>query len=75
MIEVNVKRGSIFSSHFIFKMHKKTNCFYFKIVAKWSNNVPGGDIFSLDKVFSPCYTGDIHWTCAVIFMNEKVVQY
>ena len=40
-------------------------------MAKWSNNVPCGDIFILDRAFFPCSVRDSHWTCAVTFMNEK----
>jgi sentrin-specific protease 1 len=37
--------------------------------------VPGKDIFGLDKVFIPVNVSNTHWTCAVIFVQEKKIQY
>ena len=74
MREVSVKRGFLFTSHLLLK-NKKKNRVCYERVAKWFKNITGGDIFSMNKVFIHCHVGDSHWTCAVIFMNEKVVQY
>ena len=80
LLDVCDERGqrenrSRFKSHFIPKMYERTNCFSYERVAKWSKNVPGGDIFSLDKVFVPFHVGDSHCSCAVIFMDATVVRY
>ena len=73
--EVSTKKSHLFKSNFIPKMYKRSNRFSYKRVADWSKNVPGGDIFSLEKVFVPYHVGNSHWTFAVIFMKEKLVQY
>jgi sentrin-specific protease 1 len=37
--------------------------------------VPGKDIFGLDKIICPVNLGNTHWCCAVIFMNDKKIQF
>ena len=37
--------------------------------------VHGKDIFELDKIFFPCNVRNTHWCCAVIFMQEKRIQF
>ena len=44
-------------------------------VMRWSKNVPGEDIFALDKIFFPVNVPNVHWACAVIFVQEKRIQY
>ena len=48
-----------------------TDKYNYNKVKKWSTNVPGKDIFALDKVFFRHNVDGSHWTCAVIFMEEK----
>jgi len=52
-----------------------TDKYNYNKVKKWSTNVPGKDIFALDKVFFRHNVDGSHWTCAVIFMEEKRIQY
>ena len=40
-----------------------------------SKTIPGKDIFAFGKVFFMRNVDDIHWTCALIFMKEKNIQY
>lgn len=44
-------------------------------VNSWSARVPGKDIFSLRYIFCPININDAHWTCAVIFMEDKKICY
>jgi sentrin-specific protease 1 len=50
-------------------------CYNYNKVKKWSKNVPDKDIFALDKVFFMHNVDGNHWTCAIIFMEEKRIQY
>jgi Ulp1 family protease len=35
----------------------------------------GEDIFNLKNIFVPINKNNVHWTCIVIFMEEKRIQY
>ena len=41
---------------------------------RWSKKVPGKDIFALDKIFFLINMGNMHWVCAVIFMQKKRIE-
>jgi hypothetical protein len=71
------KRSHFFSSFFFSKLFVDgcTDKYKYNEVKKWSTNVPGKDIFALDKVFFMHNVDVSHWTCAVIFMEEKRIQY
>lgn len=43
-------------------------------VERWSENVKGKDIFELSKIFFPIKKNQMHWLCAVAFMDEKRIQ-
>ena len=47
----------------------------FTRVARWSKNVPGGNIFNLRYLLFPINIRDTHWTLAVVFMEHKCIQY
>ncbi len=44
-------------------------------VSRWARKLPGEDIFNLKKIFIPINIENQHWTCIVIFMKEKQIQY
>jgi hypothetical protein len=44
-------------------------------VSRWSKKLPGEDIFNLKKIFTLINIENLHWTCIVIFMKEKRIQY
>jgi sentrin-specific protease 1 len=44
-------------------------------VESWSKKVPGEDVFNLKYIFCPINVDNMHWTLAVIFMEEKKIQY
>ena len=71
------KRSHYFSSFFFTKLFDEgcTDEYSYKNVKRWSKKVPGKDIFALDKVFFTCNVSKSHWTCAVIFMEEKRIQF
>ena len=46
----------------------------YKQVKRWSKNVPGKNLFALDKIFFPINQGNSHWVCTVAFMKEKRIQ-
>jgi sentrin-specific protease 1 len=52
------------------------NCGQYKYenVKKWSEKVPGKDIFNLDKIFVPININQRHWIVAVIFIQEKKIE-
>jgi sentrin-specific protease 1 len=47
----------------------------YKNVKSWSKKVPGKDIFNLKYIFCPINLNKKHWTMAVIFMEDKRIQY
>ena len=42
---------------------------------RWGRKVPGKDIFNLKYVVCPININAVHWTCAIIFVEEKRIQY
>ena len=38
---------------------------------RWSKNIPGKNIFALDRIFFPINRGCMYWMCAVIFMQQQ----
>lgn len=73
----NRKRSHFFMSFFFTKLLDEgcTNRYCYKNVKRWSKKVPGKDIFNLSKIVFACNVGGAHWTCAVIFMEEKRIQF
>ena len=71
------KRSHYFKSFFFTKLFDEggTNEYRYANVKRWSRRVAGKDIFALDKIFFACNVNGMHWTCAVIFMQEKRIQY
>ena len=71
---LNRKRSHFFKSFFITKLLDEEGYCYAN-VKRWSKRVPGKDIFLLDKIICPVNINNFHWTCAVIFVKEKRIQY
>ena len=76
------KRSHFFKSFFMTKLindgHNDpaiAGTYEYKNVKRWSKKVPGKDIFQLDKIIFPINVGEVHWVCAVAFMQEKRIQY
>ena len=47
----------------------------YKNVKLWSKKVPGEDIFNLKYILCPINLNNKHWMSAVIFMEDKRIQY
>ena len=71
------KRSHFFKSFFFTKLFDEgvTNEYKYSNVKRWSKKVPGKDIFALDKILFACNVLSTHWTCVVIFMQEKRIQF
>ena len=71
------RRCHYFKSFFFTKLFDEgdTNKYRYASVERWSEEVPGKDIFELDKIFFACNIRSTHWTCAVIFMQKKRIQF
>jgi len=71
------KRSHFFKSFFLTKLFDEgaTDQYKYTNVKRWSKRVPGKDIFNLSKIFFPCNIGNTHWACAVIFMEDKIIQF
>ena len=76
------KRSHFFKSFFMTKLTNEghhnpeiAGTYEYRNVKRWSKKVPGKDIFQLDKIIFPINVGEVHWVCAVAFMQEKRIQY
>lgn len=45
------------------------------IICMFYPSVAGKDIFKLDKIIFPINQSSMHWVCAVIYMQEKRIQF
>ena len=71
----NKKRCHFFKSFFITKLLDEAGGYRYQNVKRWSKKVPGKDIFGLDKIVFPVNMNGVHWTCAVVFILEKRIQF
>ena len=76
------KRSHFFNSFFVQTMFDEKNnnpklCgkYNYKNVMREGSKVPGEDIFNLKYIVIPINIDNWHWTSAVIFMEEKKIQY
>jgi sentrin-specific protease 1 len=76
------KRSHFFNSYFVQTLFDEKNNnaalrgkYAYKNVKRWSKKVPGKDVFNLKYIFCPINVDNMHWTSAVIFMEEKKIQY
>jgi sentrin-specific protease 1 len=76
------RRSHFFNSFFVQSMFDEKNRnrklrrrYNYENVKKWSKKVPGKDIFNLKYIFCPINVNKTHWTVAVIFMEDKRIQY
>lgn len=74
-------RSHFFKSFFMTKLRNegdetgKHGVYEYRNVKRWSKNVPGKDIFKLDKIIFPINQNNMHWTSAVVFMKQKRIQF
>jgi sentrin-specific protease 1 len=76
------RQSHFFNSFFVQTMFDEKNRnrnrrgrYNYENVKKWSRQVPGKDIFNLKYIFCPINHDNTHWTVAVIFMEDKRIQY
>jgi len=76
------KRSHFFNSFFVQTMFDEKNNndrlrgkYNYKNVKRWGKKVPGKDVFNLRYVVCPINLDNLHWTSAVIFVEEKRIQY
>ena len=76
------KRSHFFNTFFVQTLFDEMNNnaslrgkYNYKNVKLWSKKVPGEDIFNLKYIVCPINLGNRHWTSAVIFIEEKRIQY
>ena len=74
-------RCHFFKSFFITKLlneghanPKVEGTYDYKNVKRWSKNVPGKDVFKLNKIVFPINQGNAHWISVVAFIREKRIQ-
>jgi Ulp1 family protease len=76
----NRKRSHFFKSFFMSQLLNEGNAdpsldgkYEYTNVKDWSKNVPGKDLFKLDKIFFPINHGQMHWICGMIDMAKKKI--
>ena len=76
------KFSHFFNSFFFQSMFDEMNTddnlrgkYNYEKVKSWSKKVPGSDIFNLKYIICPCNHDNMHWSTAVIFMEEKRIQW
>ncbi len=68
---------SVYYLYFLHNYHGvSTDKYIYRNVRNYSkqNKVPGGDIFKTKYIFIPIHQGK-HFTCAVIYMQDKQIMY
>jgi sentrin-specific protease 1 len=80
--ETGRRRSHFYNSFFVQTMFDEKNndpglrgIYNYESVKNWSVKVPGKDIFKLKYIFCPINPDNSHWTLAVIFMEDKRIQY
>jgi len=75
--DTNRRRSHFFKSFFLTKLFDEgaSNVYKYSNVKRWSKKVPGKDIFALDKIFFACNLSNVHWASAVIYVQEKRIQF
>jgi sentrin-specific protease 1 len=48
------------------------NC---KNITRWEKKAPRNKIFNLKNIYFPINIDNHHWVCAVVYMEEKRIQY
>ena len=70
------RRCHFFKSYFLTKLLEDDKRYNYDNIRRWSRRqVPGEDIFALDKVFFAVNISRMHWACAAVFMQTKRIQF
>jgi len=46
----------------------------YKNIKRWSKNIPGTNIFDLERVFVPINVGNQHWVLGVIHIEKMIIE-
>ena len=73
------RRSHFFKSFFITSLLQHgnpdaTGQYCYRNVRRWGQQVPGGNIFEMDKLFFPINVGRDHWILVVVYMQERRIQ-
>ncbi len=76
------RRSHFFNSFFVQNLFNEKNNnmalrgkYNYQKVVNWGQKVPGANIFNLKYLVCPVNLDNMHWTCAIVFMEEKYIQY
>jgi sentrin-specific protease 1 len=70
--EARQRPSHFFNSFFMTKLNDEGRGYSYKQVCRWMRK---RNIFDMDKLFVPINIGDMHWCMAILFMQEKRIQY
>jgi Ulp1 family protease len=65
------KRSHFFSTYFMKHLLDEKGGYHYRLVKDWSKNVPGGNLFMLDKIFCPVHIAKNHWALLVAYITGK----
>jgi Ulp1 family protease len=75
------KLSHLFNTHFWSKLHNQYNSdlgvrkkYNIGNIKRWSKNVPGKNIFDLERVFVPINVGNLHWVLGVIHIEKMIIE-
>jgi sentrin-specific protease 1 len=76
------KRSHFFNTHFWQTLHDQYNSdlevggkYNYKNVKRWSKNIPGKNIFDLERVFVPINVENQHWVLGVIHIEKMIIEF
>ena len=68
----NRRHSHFFNTFFAERLLKTDKHYKYENVKKWSKKL---DIFEMDKIFFPINIDNMHWTLAVVYPQEKRIEY
>jgi Ulp1 family protease len=70
------------SSHFFQNMFNEKNVnaafcgrYNYENISRWEEKAPGNNIFNLKNIYFPINIDNQDWSCIVVYMEEKQIQY
>jgi len=80
------KRTHFYNTHFMTQLRNEDEGgndkfadddknYKFDNVKRWTKTIPGGNVFTLDKLFIPINISNRHWACVTVLIDEKKIEY
>jgi Ulp1 family protease len=76
-----LKRSHFFNTHFWQTLHDQYNHdlgvkdkYNYENMKRWSKNIPGKNIFDLERIFVPINLGNLHWVLGVIHIEKMIIE-